>query len=136
MVARRVPLPCGRRETALLPVPGVYRLPDGSRIEFGQFTPLDRRFTETWRAVGRIFPAGIRLVPYARVEVEVVAHGPEEQEIWLRPRSAFVYRWGSRRSRRYFKAAHLAADSLASVLRAPHLAAGAARSADRTTEAG
>lgn len=70
-------------------------------------------------------PAWLRLTrrhwPAVVVEIELVS--PTRAEVHLRPRSMRVANWSARRQRRYFDAAHRAADELAVLLEAPSVPA-------------
>ncbi len=66
----------------------------------------------SWHARGRLYGRGLRIVRYTRVEIEVHAWSQFASELRLRPVTRRVVNWGSRRQRRYFRAAHYVADDL------------------------
>lgn len=66
-----------------------------------------------WRARARLHPAGPRLVPFTRVEVELTPWSPDTSELRLHPRSRAPHTWGLRRLRRYLRLLPHAADALA-----------------------
>jgi hypothetical protein len=69
------------------------------------FTPVPSALTTTWRA-----PA--RLSSGHRVHVEVSAWSDHATELRVVPVARHLSRWGGRRQRRYFAAAHALADQL------------------------
>jgi len=70
----------------------------------------------SWRTSGRLRAREGRRV--ARVELEFGPWSDDATELLLRPASRRPERWSGRRQRRYFGAAHAAADDLAAQLEA------------------
>ena len=87
------------------------------RIEV-PFSPSDA-LVPTWRATGRLYGSGPRLARFARVEIELSDYDASTYELQVRARCRHVWRWGRRRQRRYFDAAHRAADSIVAALAFP-----------------
>jgi|GEM_PF-6288497 hypothetical protein len=65
-----------------------------------------------WRARARLHGRGLRLVPYARVDIEITPWSPDASELRLRPVSRSPHAWGIGRLRRYLRLAPVAADAL------------------------
>lgn len=98
------------------PPDGVHDLRDGVRLTIRWSERAAGRNEPIYTARGRLYPAAVRLVRFARVHVEVIAHDSHALEVTLRPVCGGVHRWGRRRSSRYFRAAHAAADYLVTEL--------------------
>ena len=88
----------------------------GARLDLEPFHGDDDAPVASWRAPGVLHPAGLGLARFARVAVEVSARSDDECEVRVVPASHRLDRWSARRARRYFAAAHAAADSLSEVL--------------------
>jgi hypothetical protein len=96
----------------------------GGRLEITRpLQPVDG-LLPTWRARGRLRGRGPRLVPFARVEIEIVARSPTTAAVRLLPVHRHPFRWGVSRQRRYFDLAHAAADHIARLLTEPVRARG------------
>lgn len=116
----------GPRLDAALPIAAPMTVPVSDRAEVeltSPFVPLPGR-TPRWRARARIRPGGPRLVPYARVEVEVAPRAGTAAELRIHPVSRHVHAWGARRLRRYLRLLPHVADAIAD-----HLATAAAATA-------
>lgn len=76
-------------------------------------TPFEPASTPgRWRARARVHLRGARLVPHARVELELSPWGEGASDLHVRPLARRPQAWGIRRLRRYLASAPLATEAL------------------------